>query len=247
METFKKMFGRKKTTTPKQEVERRNKKQVGIQATPLPLQNGQVAIVLDNVLTKKECLEWIQRAEDQGYEAAEINAGGILVGGGTRSYYNPNYRNSDRCIIDDEVRAAELFKRMQPYLPQVFERPLRGQGKRMSSSPLAGLNERLRFLKYGKGGFFRPHFDGIYCRPDGSAMSAMTVMLYLNDGEADFQGGRACLLRQSKIADEEPTILHPVVPKAGRVLIFDHDICHVGEEVLTGTKLCVRTDVLFNI
>jgi hypothetical protein len=209
---------------------------------------------LDNVLTKKECSEWIQRAEVQGYEAAEINTGG------NQSYYDPNYRNSDRCIIDDEARAAKLFKRMQPYLPQVSERPQmqpylpqvserpqRRPGKDMSSSPLAGLNERLRFLKYGKGGFFKPHFDGIYCRPDGSAKSGMSVMLYLNDGEADFQGGRTCLLREPKMADEEPAILHLVVPKPGRVLVFDHDIYHVGEHVLEGTKLCVRTDVMFNI
>jgi hypothetical protein len=55
------------------------------------------------------------------------------------------------------------------------------------------------------------------------------------------------LLRQPKMADDEPAILHPVVPKPGRVLIFDHDIYHVGEDILEGTKLCIRTDLMFNV
>lgn len=69
----------------------------------------------------------------------------------------------------------------------------------------------------------------------------MTLMLYLNHGDkVDFGGGRTLFL--SKFDGQ---MLHAVIPKPGRVLIFDHSIYHEGEEVSSGTKICVRTDVMF--
>lgn len=56
---------------------------------------------------------------------------------------------------------------------------------------LAGLNERIRFLRYEGGDYFRPHWDGCYV-DDGkgtgvSRRSLFTVHLYLNgEGEQDW-------------------------------------------------------------
>jgi hypothetical protein len=55
---------------------------------------------------------------------------------------------------DDPALAAALFARIAPFVP-------RGIG----GSHVAGLNERLRFLKYDVGDFFREHMDGCYTRP----------------------------------------------------------------------------------
>ena len=69
----------------------------------------------------------------------------------------------------------------------------------------------------------------------------MTVMIYLNDGNADFEGGRTVFLNEwgNKIE-------HAIIPKPGRVLIFDHDMFHAGEEVISGTKICIRTVVMYS-
>lgn len=52
---------------------------------------------------------------------------------------------------------------------------------------LAGLNERMRFLRYEGGDYFRPHWDGSYVDRNGGGdgdgrerRSLLTVHLYLN-------------------------------------------------------------------
>ena len=47
-----------------------------------------------------------------------------------------------------------------------------------------GLNERFRFLRYDKGMYFKPHYDGTYTREvDGNwEESKITFQLYLNEG-----------------------------------------------------------------
>ena len=42
------------------------------------------------------------------------------------------------------------------------------------------LNERLRFLRYRGGEYFRPHTDGCYVTPAGDEIFYLTVHLYLN-------------------------------------------------------------------
>ncbi|KAJ7857339.1 hypothetical protein B0H14DRAFT_2751727 [Mycena olivaceomarginata] len=87
------------------------------------------------------------------------------------------------------------------------------------------LNERLRFLRYPKGGFFRGHCDGIYVdRCFGSFVRA--------------QGGSTRFLQLgTKYADVE------AVP--GRVLVFQHaDLFHTGEEVIDGFRSLTASSAL---
>jgi predicted 2-oxoglutarate/Fe(II)-dependent dioxygenase YbiX len=107
-----------------------------------------------------------------------------------------------------------------------------------------GLNERLRFLKYGPGDYFKPHTDGCYVRPDGKERSFVTLQLYLNSGtdlgdhkEGDFVGGATTFL-----VDDTNV---PCVPRAGRVLIFQHNIRHEDSLINRGTKYVVRTDIMY--
>jgi hypothetical protein len=150
-----------------------------VMATPLniekhdvPLPNiedtGKLAFILLNVFTPEECQQWIEMTEERGYVPALIDVG-------THQTLRTDIRNNDRCMIDDVDLAKKIFERIKSYLPNVWK-----------THQLVGLNERLRFLRYGPGQAFKQHMgkkknviltfyirflfftDGRYCRGDAS-------------------------------------------------------------------------------
>ena len=92
--------------------------------------------------------------------------------------------------------------------------------------------------------------------------SLITVLLYLNDGDGiDFDGGETLYLnydhgtavqRQNVRKQipwneqEENANIVKVVPKTGRVVLFEHDLFHSGAPLSRGTKYIMRTDILFH-
>jgi len=138
------------------------------------------------------------------WKAAEVN-----VGGG-RQVLSKDYRNSDRIILDSHQLAGWLFEKIQPHLPAhvvsipkaphhaQIRSPAYKDAKEKSNEgvldtgakakePVAKctrLNERLRFLRYEKGMFFNPHFDGQYWTPDKKEVSYYTLQVYLS-GDPD--------------------------------------------------------------
>jgi hypothetical protein len=107
-----------------------------------------------------------------------------------------------------------------------------------------GLNERMRFLRYGPGHFFAPHQDLRYVRgpefgPRAGETSYVTVQLYLND---KFKGGVTRFLSGGGRHGKRH---YNVTPERGSVLIFDHDLVHEGSIVTEGIKYSVRTDIMF--
>merc|ERR1712150_80986 len=141
-------------------------------------------------------------------------------------------RNSKRCIWDSEVEADKMWQRIEAHVPQQFK-----------GCDVVGLNERLRFLKYDPGEYFKPHMDGEYRRPGGKERSYITVHLYLNQG---FQGGSTTFLGSAYDSDYGKGGQRvECVPKTGSVLIFQHDILHEGSELVEGRKYTVRTDVMY--
>lgn len=134
---------------------------------------------------------------------------------------NPIYRDQDRVIRDDPDAARDLFARLRPSLPAAMG-PLR----------LAGLNERLRFYRYRAGQRFSPHMDHWY-RPDERRITLHTVLVYFND---DFEGGETRFMEQ---------LDRVVVPRPGRVAVFQHKLRHEGCPVLAGTKYALRSDVIY--
>ncbi|XP_076470998.1 uncharacterized protein LOC143300938 isoform X2 [Babylonia areolata] len=179
-----------------------------------------LAFVLHNVLTPKECKDYIKMTEKKGYEKALVN-----VGGG-RQMMMTDVRNSDRCIIDSTEEADKIWQRIKSYIPEIWK-----------ERSVMGLNERLRFLRYDPGQYFKPHFDGSYRRENGE-ISYITVQLYLNEG---FHGGSTTFL--SKRKDDERC---EVVPKTGSALIFQHNMLHEGSKLEKGRKYAMRTDVMFS-
>ncbi|CAB4376132.1 unnamed protein product [Rhizophagus irregularis] len=185
-----------------------------------------LAFIIDNVLTLEECNTLINLSENDPnikYEEALLN-----IGGG-KQISAKDVRNSSRYIRDDFILSSEIFNRISHVLPQTWQR-------RKKSFPISCLNERLRFLKYKKGEFFKNHQDGMYRRDDGSETSFVTLQLYLNEG---YQGGETTFLNNSL------NVRIPVVPKPGRVLIFEHQLLHEGSKLIDGIKYVIRTDIMY--
>jgi Rps23 Pro-64 3,4-dihydroxylase Tpa1-like proline 4-hydroxylase len=179
------------------------------------------AVIIDNVFTETECKDMIDMTETIGkYELAQVNIGY----GNQRT--NTSVRNNQRNLIFDKSKANFIFERIKKYIPTKWE------GKRLKC-----LNERLSCLKYSPGEYFKPHFDGNYLRPDESELSYITVQIYLNDtdgGETRFYDR----FSSQNFVD--------VIPKIGRVLLFEHRLYHAGISVKSGLKYCIRTDVMYS-
>ncbi|KAF9998133.1 hypothetical protein BGZ80_003692 [Entomortierella chlamydospora] len=188
-----------------------------------------VAFTLQNILSPQECQSLIERSEATGYEIALINSPN------GQGVHIPGYRDGHRCIIDDHAVSAELWKRIKHHVPAVYK-----------SRPVIGLNERLRFLKYGPGDKFQPHMDGEYRRTDGSGhVTKITVQFYLNQ---DCQGGATSFLQQQSLWADENEATRKVVavpPKTGQALVFQHNLVHEGSKVTEGVKYVIRSDILY--
>jgi hypothetical protein len=147
---------------------------IDFENSPLPEYKRLYAVVLDNVLSKGECDQLIFMAEmsvgahrggdepdNNGWKPAMVNAG--------RNYevLALDYRNSDRIIWDERVVATRLWGRImqaqgmkeyfsvlegEGYVPAVGDTISRGERWVVTKQ---GLNERLRFLKYGAGQYFK--------------------------------------------------------------------------------------------
>lgn len=158
-------------------------KKINFEKTTLPEYKDLYAVVLDNVLSKEECDELLRMCEmsagahregidvpSNGWRPAMVNAG---VG---YEFLAVDYRNSDRIIWDEKVLAGRLWQRVlqgegmreylsvlegEAYSPVQPSTGPRTDGKRWVATE-QGVNERLRFLKYGAGQYFKgeqyPHY-----------------------------------------------------------------------------------------
>lgn len=116
------------------------------------------AVVLDGVLSEEECDVFLAAAEsttDGVWERAMIN-----IGGGMQAMYEDT-RKCGRIIWDDRDVVAKLWARIEGAVPEIHEltnRPhITGPGplKRNETWKLTRLNERMRFLKYVGGEYFK--------------------------------------------------------------------------------------------
>jgi hypothetical protein len=195
-----------------------------LKAVPVPVDFDRdvFCVTVDNVLTAEECASFIELSETKGFEEALVN-----VGGG-RQRLIKDFRDSHRAIFDSPEIAEAIFQRVKQFIPSRF-----------CSMNAVGINERMRVLRYSPGHVFHEHFDGSFVRgyeagERRNEASLITVQLYLNQG---FKGGATRLL-------DGP---YDVIPKTGRVLLFQHDILHEGSVLLEGRKYTVRSDVMYSV
>ncbi|ESP04148.1 hypothetical protein LOTGIDRAFT_170981 [Lottia gigantea] len=182
---------------------------------------GKLAFGLYNVFTPEECKDFIKITEKRGYEKALVT---ISSG---RQILMTKVRNSDRCIVNSHEEAEKIWQRIKDFIPSQWKK-----------RPVLGLNERLSFLRYNGGGYFKPHFDGSSITENGGE-SYITILLYLNEG---FDGGSTTFISTK---NEKERV--EFVPQTGSILVFQHDILHEGSELIKGRKYAMRTDVMFGI
>jgi len=204
---------------------------------------GYYVKVLDDVFTPKECAELIALAEsDQQWKQAAVHYGL----GPNQNYVDTDYRNSLRILRFDHEAADKIYQRLLPYVQDMVRiQPgdewagiVGSHGNVEGTWDLVGINERLSFLRYEKGNYFRPHCDSLQELPDGRR-ARVTLQIYL--GEDGVKGGATRILgNKGRYIDIEP--------KKGRVLIFQHKgLLHSGEDVVEGVKYAVRSDFMFRV
>jgi hypothetical protein len=242
--------------------------QVDFENSVLPEYAGAYAVVLDHVLSPSECAKLVELAAASVLDRDRIDGSPwrpalVNVGGGWE-VLEKDYRNSDRIIWDNQTIVDRMWTRIEK-VPGIKEHLTffneddmlggrRANGRAGSNWAFHRVNQRLRFLKYGGGQFFRPHCDGAYGErtPGGKILRThFTVHLYLNDSLVEAEpnsphpelvGGATSFLS----SDEERRM--DINPKAGRVLIFQHKrLYHCGDEVEKGIKYTVRTDIMYEL
>jgi hypothetical protein len=128
-------------------------------ASPLPEYAGMYATVLDNVLSASECAELLSLAEmssSDGWQAALVNAG---IG---REVSAPEVRSCGRIIWDSTEMVKRIWDRcllasgLEQDLQALNNQEMITGGQAMGYKwKMTRLNERMRFLKYGSGQYFR--------------------------------------------------------------------------------------------
>ncbi|MCJ1318526.1 hypothetical protein MMC15_003856 [Xylographa vitiligo] len=210
--------------------------------TQLPEYANHYAVVLENVLTAAECEQLIQAAEattSAGWEPAMIN-----VGGG-RQELALDTRNCGRIIWDDSEIIGKIWSRVKDHVPELQSFCNYPGHKWEETWQMTRPNERMRFLKYGVGQYFDAHCDGAYVTPDNTERSFYTLHLYLNESDPEGPDGEL-VGGSTEFHSMNMKRSYKVIPKIGRVLIFQHrGLLHSGEEVLCGMKYTLRTDLMY--
>lgn len=148
-------------------------------SSPLPEYNGLFAVVLENVLSPSECQALIELAESS-VDVSRMNSTGdhnpwkpAMVNAGLGfEVLNSGYRNSDRIVWDHQEVVDRIWRRcLQGEAAEVLRKRLdvldgdeklgawRRRGPKWTVEKqrweFRRLNQRMRFLKYGAGQFFR--------------------------------------------------------------------------------------------
>jgi 2OG-Fe(II) oxygenase superfamily len=101
-----------------------------------------------------------------------------------------------------------------------------------------GISDFFRISRYDVGGRFAWHTDSTYAA-DREHVGVHTLLLYLND---DFEGGHTDVRAQ----EDGSEVVRSVTPRTGRVVVFHHMLVHAGLPVIRGSKIVLRTEVLFS-
>ena len=135
-----------------------NKVVIDFKTTDLPEYKGLYAAVLDNVFTEQACQTLINMAESTTHgewEEAMVN-----IGNGKQRTIKDT-RDCGRIIWDDFDMVATIWARIKDQVPEILtlkKQPhITGHGpvKRNETWKMSRLNERMRFLKYQEGQYFR--------------------------------------------------------------------------------------------
>ena len=195
-----------------------------MQAIDIP--NGKKLIVIDGLLSPKECESLIARADQI-----------VTNGKGDRGWHMADTGgNYMRVVMIDEELAGKLFRRLKDIIPSSH-----------GNMKLLYLNPCFRFSRYDVGGEFPIHKDGmnIDCisapyHGHANTRSVMTLNIFLNGWDGEGDGGGATTF----FHNDQRTVRYVAKPRAGRAALFDAQQYHRGDEVKRRYKYLLRTDVM---
>ncbi|KAI1331029.1 hypothetical protein F5Y16DRAFT_322580 [Xylariaceae sp. FL0255] len=217
--------------------------------------SGFFAMTIDNLLTPEECASLQELAVDNWQPLSKGDA----------------FRECRQSLVFSHEWSAALFRRISAHLPDDVKALKKGDplattivgssllkanlDTRKAVWRLKEANERMSFLHYQPGHFFKPHCDALYARAGKDEKSFLTCQIYLNDAPAgqneNSSGGGETRFCPSKGPNlpregESPLAVLDVKPKIGRALIFQQRLLwHSGQQVLCGDKFTVRLDLMF--
>jgi aminoglycoside phosphotransferase/adenylate kinase family enzyme len=196
------------------------------------------AYLVESLLSRAECEQFIAASEALGYAAKKSKRSGPAIRTNTRLLYEAH---------PDITRT--LAERLRPALEAVDVSPV-GTWRLAEGSLL--LNARWRMNRYAEHEEFLPHFDsGHALGPD--RRSLLSLILYLND---DFDGGETVFFpggqtRDHMLPGDEDAREVRVRPAAGTALVFHHygpcNPRHAGlaPQPRPRAKYIIRTDIFY--
>ncbi len=177
------------------------------------------AVLLERALPDKLCDKIIEKLGSKKWEDALINGG------------------TDGQILDKNIRFCkrimEIDYKLGDYIMSIVDKFLPDN---ITELKKININPMFRYLKYGPGNYFKPHYDGPYEDNNGN-VSLITIQMYLND---DFKGGETVFY---DACDGKKIYTH--VPKKGDIILFEQTIEHTALTVTEGIKYSVRTEVMY--
>lgn len=186
-----------------------------------------LAFTVEAALTSTECAALIAVSERQGFMDVKYDP--------EARAWPQRARKSGRCVVNDEKTATLLWGRLESLVPS----------DNMPGWRPVGIHPSLRFLRYGPGEYFLPHFD----KPlevsatlnQGEQRSFQSIIIYLNTVSVGHGGGTVF----SHPSDTMVPNLR-VSAREGTALVFDQDSYqHEGEALLAGKKYALRTDIMY--
>lgn len=169
-----------------------------------------------SLLTDEDCANLIRLSEAHEYSPVQKNKfGDTIDNSAIRSDYYVSWTD------------AKLVKHLQSQLQSLLPTTLK-------EHTLDRLDYKVKFNRYSSGQDFKPHNDTPLVK--NQSQSRLTLMIFLND---DFSGG------QTRFFDIETMRHYDVIPKTGKVLMFDQNLYHAGLKVVDGTKYTLRLDVMY--
>jgi hypothetical protein len=158
-----------------------------------------------------------------------------------------------------EELATALWARLYAAVPRIRTLSMSGHADwdDHPSWRAIGVNPLIRFIRYEPGCELIAHYDGPYIW-DTSKRTLMSLIIYLSD-ILPGQGGHTRMLKdpqsvlpyterdfsdkpsRANLSDVEVS----VNPRRSNALVFDHRILHDGDKLNSGSKLLLRTDIVF--
>jgi len=217
---------------------------------------GTSAFVVNNLLTSQECALLRDHLEQLPWTAVGQN--GML-----KDYQaDRDTVGSYRASLYSEQLANYLFARLSPVLPavRIMEQftPADWEGapvwRSVAVSPL------MRFIKYHPGGLLVPHYDAPFDYYDGKR-TLMSMVVYLTASSSHNGGATRFILDPQTVEPVVPLaqrdyndwsrlsrpdeIIASLYPLPGAAILMDHRVLHDSQELSSGTKIIMRTDIVF--